>query len=322
MEKDTYTLEESKSKLQVDIEEVQKSLKSILGQVKNVEENLGIIKKSIGKNEIILSSVANDIEKMSRKLIELQNSEGDIFCSEDKYTNWNAELIYQKYKEELQSQKKSKSHVIKKETNKPRIFQSFFSYLLFCILIGLLIGFFVTKIFIDKEASLAIPVFLILLIVWRGMVNHFKNFREEDKILATNALKSMLIGNGIHCTENIIDEIYQSSVALEDKESYTIKSIGKWIFAVASSVVLPLITGIMINGILLKLKEGKTVLQFMFTLNDIIPSGLWIADLLLIYYLIFYYLSEAFSHRLNLYKEILKEIKLTLVLKNEEITQL
>lgn len=179
-----------------------------------------------------------------------------------------------------------------------------------------------TKIFIDKEASLAIPVFLILLIVWRGMVNHFKNFREEDKILATNALKSMLIGNGIHCTENIIDEIYQSSVALEDKESYTIKSIGKWIFAVASSVVLPLITGIMINGILLKLKEGKTVLQFMFTLNDIIPSGLWIADLLLIYYLIFYYLSEAFSHRLNLYKEILKEIKLTLVLKNEEITQL
>ena len=58
MEKDTHKLEESKSKLQVDIEEVQKSLKSILGQVKNVEENLGIIKKSIGKNEIILSSVA------------------------------------------------------------------------------------------------------------------------------------------------------------------------------------------------------------------------------------------------------------------------
>ena len=68
MEKDTHKLEESKSKLQVDIEEVQKSLKSILGQVKNVEENLGIIKKSIGKNEIILSSVANDIEKMSSVL--------------------------------------------------------------------------------------------------------------------------------------------------------------------------------------------------------------------------------------------------------------
>ena len=91
------------------------------------------------------------------------------------------------------------------------------------MLIGLLIGFIVTKIFIDKEANLAVPVFLILLIVWRGMVNHFKNFREEDKILATDALTSMLIGNGIHRTENIIDEIYQSSVALEDKESYTKK---------------------------------------------------------------------------------------------------
>lgn len=190
------------------------------------------------------------------------------------------------------------------------------------MLIGLLIGFIVTKIFIDKEANLAVPVFLILLIVWRGMVNHFKNFREEEKILATDALTSMLIGNGIHRTENIIDEIYQSSVALEDKESYTIKSIVKWIFAVASSVVLPLITGIMINGIQLKLKEGKTVLQFMFTLNDFIPSGLVIVDLLLGYYLIFYCLSEAFSHGLNLYKEILKEIKLTLVLKNEGIAEL
>lgn len=307
---------------QVDMEEVQKSFKDILGQVKNVKQRLDLEKQRIGENEEILNNVANDIEKMSRKLIELQNSRGDSSCSEDKYPNWNAELLYQKYKEELQRKKNSKSRVIKKETNKLRILQFFFSDLLLCMLIGLLIGFIVTKIFIDKEANLAVPVFLILLIVWRGMVNHFKNFREEDKILATDALTSMLIGNGIHRTENIIDEIYQSSVALEDKESYTIKSIVKWIFAVASSVVLPLITGIMINGIQLKLKEGKTVLQFMFTLNDFIPSGLVIVDLLLGYYLIFYCLSEEFSHGLNLYKEILKEIKLTLVLKNEGIAEL
>lgn len=307
---------------QVDMEEVQKSFKDILGQVKNVKQRLDLEKQRIGENEEILNNVANDIEKMSRKLIELQNSRGDSSCSEDKYPNWNAELLYQKYKEELQRKKNSKSRVIKKETNKLRILQFFFSDLLLCMLIGLLIGFIVTKIFIDKEANLAVPVFLILLIVWRGMVNHFKNFKEEDKILATDALKSMLIGNGIHRTENIIDEIYQSSVALEDKESYTIKSIVKWIFAVASSVVLPLITGIMINGIQLKLKEGKTVLQFMFTLNDFIPSGLVIVDLLLGYYLIFYCLSEAFSHGLNLYKEILKEMKLTLVLKNEGIAEL
>lgn len=307
---------------QVDMEEVQKSFKDILGQVKNVKQRLDLEKQRIGENEEILNNVANDIEKMSRKLIELQNSRGNSSCSEDKYPNWNAELLYQKYKEELQRKKNSKSRVIKKETNKLRILQFFFSDLLLCMLIGLLIGFIVTKIFIDKEANLAVPVFLILLIVWRGMVNHFKNFREEDKILATDALQSMLIGNGIHRTENIIDEIYQSSVALEDKESYTIKSIVKWIFAVASSVVLPLITGIMINGIQLKLKEGKTVLQFMFTLNDFIPSGLVIVDLLLGYYLIFYCLSEAFSHGLNLYKEILKEIKLTLVLKNEGIAEL
>ena len=294
---------------QVDMEEVQKSFKDILGQVKNVKQRLDLEKQRIGENEEILNNVAND-------------SRGDSSCSEDKYPNWNAELLYQKYKEELQRKKNSKSRVIKKETNKLRILQFFFSDLLLCMLIGLLIGFIVTKIFIDKEANLAVPVFLILLIVWRGMVNHFKNFREEEKILATDALTSMLIGNGIHRTENIIDEIYQSSVALEDKESYTIKSIVKWIFAVASSVVLPLITGIMINGIQLKLKEGKTVLQFMFTLNDFIPSGLVIVDLLLGYYLIFYCLSEAFSHGLNLYKEILKEIKLTLVLKNEGIAEL
>ena len=307
---------------QVDVEVVQKSFQDILGQVKNVKQRLDLAKQRIGENEEILNSVANDIEKMSRKLIELQNSGVDSSCSGDKYPNWNAELLYQKYKEELQRKKNSKSPVIKKETNNLRILQFFFSDLLLCMLIGLLIGFIVTKIFIDKEANLAVPVFLILLIVWRGMVNHFKNFREEDKILATDALTSMLIGNGIHRTENIIDEIYQSSVALEDKESYTIKSIVKWIFAVASSVVLPLITGIMINGIQLKLKEGKTVLQFMFTLNDFIPSGLVIVDLLLGYYLIFYCLSEAFSRGLNLYKEILKEIKLTIVLKNEGITQL
>lgn len=321
MEKDTHKLEESKSKLQVDIEEVQKSLKSILGQVKNVEENLGIIKKSIGKNEIILSSVANDIEKMSRKLIELQSSGGEISCSEDKYTNWNAELLYQKYKEELQRKKNSESHVIKKETNKPCILQFFFSDLLLWMLIGLLIGFGVTKIFIDKEANLAVPVFLILLIVWRGMVIHFKNFKEEDKILATNALKSMLIRNGIHCTENIIDEIYQSSVALEDRGASAIKSIGKFIHTIILIVVLPLITGIMTNGIKLELIEGKTVLQFMFTLNDIIPSGLCMVNLLLGYFLVFYCLSEAFSYELNLYKEMLKEIKLTLVLKNEGTTR-
>ena len=326
MEKDTQKSEESKSKPQVDIEEVQKSLKSILGQVKNVEENLGIIKKSIGKNEIILSSVANDIEKMSRKLIELQNSRENIFCSEDKYTNWNAELIYQKYKEKLESTKKnSKSKIMDSITKKiksiPYGLKEIVSDFALLMLIVLLI-YCVTMIFIGREDNLAVPVFLILLIIWRGMVNHFKNFREEDKILATNALNSMLKENGIHCTENIIDEIYQSSVALEDKASSTIKSTGKCIFAVALSVVLPFITGIIINGIKLELIEGKTVVQFMFTLNDIIPSGLWIADLLLIYYLIFYYLSEAFSHRLNLYKEILKEIKLTLVLKNEGITQL
>lgn len=292
---------------QVDVGEVQKSLKDILEQVKNVEEKL--------------ASVANDIEQMSRKLIELQNLGVDTSCSGGEYTNWNAELLYQKYKKELQSKKNSKSYVIKKATNNPSIFQFFLSDLLLWMLIGLLIGFSVTKIFIDKEANLAVPVFLILLIVWRGMVIHFKNFKEEDKILATNALQSMLIRNGIHRTENIIDEIYQSSVALEDRGASAIKSIGKFIHAIILIVVLPLIIGIMTNGIKLELIEGKTVLQFMFTLNDIIPSGLWMVDLLLSYFLIFYYLSEAFSHGLNIYKEILKEIKLTLVLKNEGITQ-
>jgi len=311
---------------QVDVGEVQKSLKGILEQVKNVEERLALIKKTICENEEILSSVANDIKQMSIKLIELQNSGVDISCLGDKYTNWNAELIYQKYKEKLESTKKnSKSKIMDSITKKiksiPYGLKEIVSDFALLMLIVLLI-YCVTMIFIGREDNLAVPVFLILLIIWRGMVNHFKNFREEDKILATNALNSMLTENNIHCTENIIDEIYQSSVALEDKASSTIKSTGKCIFAVALSVVLPFITGIIINGIKLELIEGKTVVQFMFTLNDIIPSGLWIADLLLIYYLIFYYLSEAFSHRLNLYKEILKEIKLTLVLKNEGITQL
>ena len=157
---------------QVDVGEVQKSLKGILEQVKNVEERLALIKKTICENEEILNNVANDIEKMSRKLIELQNSRGDSSCSEDKYPNWNAELLYQKYKEELQRKKNSKSRVIKKETNKLRILQFFFSDLLLCMLIGLLIGFIVTKIFIDKEANLAVPVFLILLIVWRLSLIH------------------------------------------------------------------------------------------------------------------------------------------------------
>lgn len=311
---------------QVDVGEVQKSLKGILEQVKNVEERLALIKKTICENEEILSSVANDIKQMSIKLIELQNSGVDISCLGDKYTNWNAELIYQKYKEKLESTKKnSKSKIMDSITKKiksiPYGLKEIVSDFALLMLIVLLI-YCVTMIFIGREDNLAVPVFLILLIIWRGMVNHFKNFREEDKILATNALNSMLTENNIHRTENIIDEIYQSSLALEDKASSTIKSTGKCIFAVALSVVLPFITGIIINGIKLELIEGKTVVQFMFTLNDIIPSGLWIADLLLIYYLIFYYLSEAFSHRLNLYKEILKEIKLTLVLKNEGITQL
>lgn len=91
---------------QVDVGEVQKSLKGILEQVKNVEERLALIKKTICENEEILSSVANDIKQMSIKLIELQNSGVDISCLGDKYTNWNAELIYQKYKEKLESTKK------------------------------------------------------------------------------------------------------------------------------------------------------------------------------------------------------------------------
>ena len=275
---------------QVDVGEVQKSLKGILEQVKNVEERLALIKKTICENEEILSSVANDIKQMSIKLIELQNSGVDISCLGDKYTNWNAELIYQKYKEKLESTKKnSKSKIMDSITKKiksiPYGLKEIVSDFALLMLIVLLI-YCVTMIFIGREDNLAVPVFLILLIIWRGMVNHFKNFREEDKILATNALNSMLTENNIHRTENIIDEIYQSSVALEDKASSTIKSTGKCIFAVALSVVLPFITGIIINGIKLELIEGKTVVQFMFTLNDIIPSGLWIADLLLILSLI------------------------------------
>jgi len=196
MEKDTQKSEESKSKPQVDIEEVQKSLKSILGQVKNVEENLGIIKKSIGKNEIILSSVANDIEQMSIKLIKFQNSGLDSSCSGNKYPNWNAELLFQEYKKNLRSEKNSeckfKDLVDKKVKSMLHFLKCSLSDLLLWMLIGLLVGFVVTKIFIDREANLAVPVFLILLIIWRGMGNYFKNFREEDKILATNALNSML----------------------------------------------------------------------------------------------------------------------------------
>lgn len=90
---------------QVDVEVVQKSFQDILGQVKNVKQRLDLAKQRIGENEEILNSVANDIEKMSRKLIELQNSGVDSSCSGDKYPNWNAELLYQKYKEELQRKK-------------------------------------------------------------------------------------------------------------------------------------------------------------------------------------------------------------------------
>lgn len=296
---------------QVDVGEVQKSLKDILEQVKNVEERLALAKKTIGENEEILSSVANGIEQMSIKLIKLQNSGVDSSCSGEEYPNWNAELLYQKYKEELQSKKKeSKSHVIKKVINKLRILQPFFSDLLLCMLIGLLIDF-VLKIFIDKEANLAVLIFLSLLIVWRGMVIHFKNFKEEDKILATDALNSMLIRNGIHCTENIIDGIYQSSVALEDRGASTIKSTGKFLFAIISTVVLPLITGIMTNGINLELIEGKTVLQLMFKVDDVYPIGLWIVNVLFIFYLVFYWLYKMFSHSLDIYKDVLTEIKFT-----------
>lgn len=269
----------------------------------------------------------------------MPNINNDPKKSEADYPNWNAEIIYMKYREKYNQivnngQKSSGKIFIENVTN---VIGNFFKCIfgkfpkcLLKILCKYVFGDSLCFIFISisiyclftmnlkYETNRAILLFWFLLITWRLLRTHFKTFAPEKKRIANKALDNMFGQSDNVLTDRAISEIYAYSETLEDDSVSWIKQVRQIIITFVTIVILPNIPSILNIGVKSSVEGEISV----FTSVEIFQLFLLIIDIGLYLYNVFYWLFKSLNRNLDLYKEVLKEKKLTIVLKNEGITQL
>ena len=162
----------------------------------------------------------------------MPNINNDPKKSEADYPNWNAEIIYMKYREKYNQivnngQKSSGKIFIENVTN---VIGNFFKCIfgkfpkcLLKILCKYVFGDSLCFIFISisiyclftmnlkYETNRAILLFWFLLITWRLLRTHFKTFAPEKKRIANKALDNMFGQSDNVLTDRAISEIYAYS---------------------------------------------------------------------------------------------------------------
>ena len=269
----------------------------------------------------------------------MPNINNDPKKSEADYPNWNAEIIYMKYREKYNQivnngQKSSGKIFIENVTNVIGNFfkcifgkfpkcllkilcKYFLGDLLCCIFVIFLIYCLLTK-NLKNETNRAIIIFWLLLIVWRVLRRYFKTFDLKKKKIANEALDNMFGQPKNVLTDRAISEIYDFSMTFEDELASDLKQFGKSIVLIFSIAILPNILPMISSG----LKTNTVGNIFVAKPEEKFQMFLLLIDIGLYLYNLFYWQYKSLNQNLDLYKEVLKEKKLTLVLKNEGITQL
>ena len=265
----------------------------------------------------------------------MSNINNDPRKSEADYPNWNAEMIYLKYREKYNQivsdgQKQSgKSFIetvirfigkiIKCTFGKiPKCLQKyFFGDFFFCIFVTLSIVCLL-EMNLEDETNREIIIFWLLLIVWRVLRRYFKTFDLKKKKIANEALDNMFGQPKNVLTDRAISEIYDFSMTFEDELASDLKQFGKSIVLIFSIAILPNILPMISSG----LKTNTVGNIFVAKPEEKFQMFLLLIDIGLYLYNLFYWQYKSLNQNLDLYKEVLKEKKLTLVLKNEGITQL
>ena len=265
----------------------------------------------------------------------MSNINNDPRKSEADYPNWNAEMIYLKYREKYNQivsdgQKQSGKSFIETvirfigkiiKCTFGKIPKSLQKYVFGDSLCFIFISISIYCLFtmnLKYETNKAILLFWFLLITWRLLRTHFKTFAPEKKRIANKALDNMFGQPDNVLTDRAISEIYAYSETLEDDSVSWIKQVKQIIITFVTIVILPNIPSILNIGVKPSVEGEISV----FTSVEIFQLFLLIIDIGLYLYNVFYWLFKSLNQNLDLYKEVLKEKKLTLVLKNEGITQL
>lgn len=265
----------------------------------------------------------------------MSNINNDPRKSEADYPNWNAEMIYLKYREKYNQivsdgQKQSgKSFIetvirfigkiIKCTFGKiPKCLQKYFFGDFFCCIFVTLSIVCLLEMNLEDETNREIIIFWLLLIVWRVLRRYFKTFDLKKKKIANEALDNMLGQPKNVLTDRAISEIYDFSMTFEDELASDLKQFGKSIVLIFSIAILPNILPMISSG----LKTNTVGNIFVAKPEEKFQMFLLLIDIGLYLYNLFYWQYKSLNQNLDLYKEVLKEKKLTLVLKNEGITQL
>lgn len=265
----------------------------------------------------------------------MSNINNDPRKSEADYPNWNAEMIYLKYREKYNQivsdgQKQSgKSFIetvirfigkiIKCTFGKiPKCLQKDFFGDFFCCIFVTLSIVCLLEMNLEDETNREIIIFWLLLIVWRVLRRYFKTFDLKKKKIANEALDNMFGQPKNVLTDRAISEIYDFSMTFEDELASDLKQFGKSIVLIFSIAILPNILPMISSG----LKTNTVGNIFVAKPEEKFQMFLLLIDIGLYLYNLFYWQYKSLNQNLDLYKEVLKEKKLTLVLKNEGITQL
>ena len=236
----------------------------------------------------------------------MPNINNDPKKSEADYPNWNAEIIYMKYREKYNQivnngQKSSGKIFIENVTNVIGNFfkcifgkfpkcllkilcKYFLGDLLCCIFVIFLIYCLLTM-NLKNETNRAIILLLLLLIALRVLRTHFKTFAPEKKRIANKALDNMFGQSDNVLTERAISEIYAYSETLEDDSVSWIKQFGRIIITFVTIVILPNIPSILNIGVK-PYVEGEISV---FTSVEIFQLFLLIIDIGLYLYNLFYW---------------------------------
>lgn len=232
-----------------------------------------------------------------------------------KYENLNAQFLFDKFKEKYDE--KCKCANKKYMNNFNNWIKSYYKSNLVIIFMIILIASLTCFIF-HKENLFFRVTFLFSLITFfiLSMIDYYLDFNEENKIVANNIINEIICEENILVNKENLDELIKESVKVGSRESRIFKEIkSSHFYNIIKSSIVGFI-GVLLGYITSNLSKSN-IEEFDKNVEFLFTIFIFIFYYISCFYTMYLSITKAMERHANLYIQILKDKKLTLIKEKE-----
>lgn len=232
-----------------------------------------------------------------------------------KYENLNAQLLFDKFKEKYVE--KCKHDNKKCMNNFNNWIKSYYKSNL-VIFFMIILMFVLTCCLFHKENIFYRITFLFSLITFfiLSMIDYYLDFNDENKIVANNIINEIIFEENILINKENLDELIKESMKVGSRASRIFKEIkSSHFYNIIKSSIVGFI-GVLL-GYITSILSKSNMEEFEENILSLFITFIFIFFNILFFYMIYLSITKSMEIHLNLYIQVLKDKKLTLIKEKE-----